>query len=137
MVMSVVMEDAVNMLSIADQECLKDGKMGHLLYADDSLLLGVDVKRLSRFLAAVSDAGRNHGMELRRGKLQLMKIRCQDNAPRPDGSNVEASDEMMYLGASIGSEGGICRKLVRRLGLAKLEFDKLQKLWKHSFVNQH
>ena len=51
MMMSVLMKDAVARLGARDQELLNTGRLAELLYADDTLLLGVCFrKQLRQFL---------------------------------------------------------------------------------------
>ena len=135
-VMSVVMREAAAEMSSDHQQRLADGRLGELLYADDTLLLSVSSASLSSFMASISACGNKHGLELHWGKLQLMKVRCGENVRKPDGSIVEATDEMVYLGASICNDGRLGRELSRRLGFATREFNNLLRVWKHCRLSQ-
>ena len=136
MVMSVIMREAAAEMSSDHQQRLADGRLGELLYADDTLLLSVSSASLSSFMASISACGNKHGLELHWGKLQLMKVRCGENVRKPDGSIVEATDEMVYLGASICNDGRLGRELSRRLGFATREFNNLLRVWKHCRLSQ-
>ena len=89
MLMSVLMDDAVAMLPACDKELWQQGSLAELLYADDTLLLGISPGSVERFLAAVSQAGSRYGLELHWGKLQLLQVRCDDPLHRPDNSAIE------------------------------------------------
>jgi hypothetical protein len=67
MLMTVMMHDAVEKLPPEDRDLLRRGSLAELLYADDTLLLSVSANALERFLAAVSSAGENYGLELHWG----------------------------------------------------------------------
>ena len=56
--MTVVMEDAVAQLSADDKKLHDSGALASILYADDTLLVGVSTDSLQRYLAAVGRAVR-------------------------------------------------------------------------------
>ena len=87
---------------------------------------------LERFLAAVSSAGENYGLELHWGKLQLLKVRCNSAVHRPDCSLIQPQSTLLYLGSVVSDDGRISGELARRLGIAAGEFRKLSRLWRHS-----
>jgi len=107
-----------------------------LLYADDTLLLSVSARSLERFLEAVSSAGSAYGLELHWGKLQLIKIRCNDHVRRPDGTRISPQSELMYLGSAVSDDGRAKRELSRRVGMAAGEFRQLSRLWRHSRLDR-
>ena len=61
MLMTVLMQDAVENLQAVDKELLRNGNLAELLYADDTLLLSVSPASLERLISAVSDAGAKYG----------------------------------------------------------------------------
>ena len=136
MLMSVLMQDAADMLPLEDRELLRQGSLAELLYADDTLLLSVSAKSLERFLAAVSSAGATYGLELHWGKLQLIKVRCSTAVRRPDLSIIETQSSLLYLGSVVSDDGRVSTELARRLGMATGEFRKLSRLWRHSALGR-
>ena len=134
--MTVLMEDAAQKLPPQDRERLDGGSLAELLYADDTLLLSVSAKSLERFLSAVSCAGANYGLELHWGKLQLIKVRCNEHVHRPDGTKIEPQTELLYLGSVVSDDGRVHRELSRRLGMAGAEFRQLSRLWRHSCLGR-
>ena len=60
MLMTVLMQDAVEKLRPEDRELMRQGSLAELLYADDTLLLSVSADSLERFLEAVSTAGASY-----------------------------------------------------------------------------
>ena len=131
MVMSIIMQDAASSLLAEDQKRLAEGTLGELLYADDTLLLSVSSTSLSRFMSAVSACGNQHGLQLHWGKLQLMNVRTSGVIKRPDGTAIEPTNDIVYLGASISDDGRVGKELARRLGMAQREFICLTRIWKH------
>ncbi len=113
--MSILMEDAKAKMNSEDRLRFDRGDLVELLYADDTLLLSVSADSLERFLVAVCDAGAQYGLELHWGKLQLLQVRCQDKVTRPDGSKIDAKEQMIYLEASVSEDGRIGQELVRQL----------------------
>ena len=132
MVMSVIMHDAVGMLSPPAREAYRKGALADIVYADDTLLLSVSPKFLQEYLSCVTAAGQLYGLELHSGKLQLLSIRCHTSLRCSDGTDVTATDKMEYLGTCLDSEGSMQSEVCRRLGAAKSLFRTLSKVWASS-----
>ena len=136
MLMSVLMKDAVDRLPEGDKDLLREKRLAELLYADDTLLLGVSSGSLQRFLEAVSDAGAAYGLELHMGKLQLLNVRCDVCLRTSDHVKIEPRSELTYLGTVISADGRLHKELGRRLGMASSEFRALSRLWRHSSLGR-
>ena len=132
MLLSVLMFDAVRELPSEDRERLDQGLLAELLYADDTLLLGVPSGSIERFLSAVSRAGATYGLELHWGKLQLLQVRPDAAVHRPDGSPIDGQEELMYLGSVMSQDGRVSKELARRLGMVHSDFRLLARAWRHS-----
>ena len=103
--MNVLMTDAIGLLSPDDLNRFHEGALAELLYADDTLLLGVSADALERFLAAVNTAGGMYGLELHWGKLQLMQVHCEGTIHRPNGTEIDPQLQMTYLGTTVSDDG--------------------------------
>ena len=57
MLMTIIMEDAANELDKESRELYNNGSLAAVLYADDTLLVGVCSRSLEKYLAAVADVG--------------------------------------------------------------------------------
>lgn len=136
MLMTVLMDDATQSLEQHDRELMKQGLLAELLYADDTLLLGVSAASVERFLKTVSDARARYGLEMHWGKLQLMQVRSDRVVHRPDGSSIEAKIELGYLGTNVAEDGRCNRELGRRLGFAHCDFRNLNRIWRHSALTR-
>ena len=136
MMMSALMKDAVARLGARDQELLSTRRLAELLYADDTLLLGVSANSSESCLAAVNAEGGKCGLELHWGKLQLMQIRCNEQAQRLDGTVITPQSDLVYLGIAIADDGRVGRELARRLGMANSEFRRLSSIWRHTSLGK-
>ena len=136
MLMSVMMNDAVSSLSCESQALYGKGSLDSLLYADDTLIVGVAEERVQELLGAVAATGLNYGMELHWSKFQLLEVNGKYKLSAPDGSVIEPTEVMTYLGACIYSDGSIKSELGRRLGAGWSDFCKLSRLWKHTALSR-
>ena len=96
--MTVLMDDAVGMLSPSARSAYERRDLAHITFADDTLLLGVSSTHLTEFLGAVAAAGSRYGMELNYGKLKLLNVQCNQPIMMPNGSPLAASEGIAYLG---------------------------------------
>ena len=129
--MTVMMHDAVALLSHEAKCAYANGDLSDLSYADDTLLIGVNCAHLEEYLTAVAITGRRFGMELHSSKFQLLNVRCNIKLKAPDGHVVEGSPGMSYLGTVLKEDGDVSSELTRRIGCAKADFRALRTVWKH------
>jgi len=135
MVMTVLMADAVKMLPPAARSAYEAGDLSDLVYADDTLLLGVSTVHIESYLQAVEAAGRRYGLELHMGKLQLLQVQCAKAVALPDGTILKSTPSLSYLGATLAEDGQVGSELNRRIGLAKADFRSIRQLWNHAAVS--
>ena len=133
--MSVLMHDALSMLQGDAREAFERGDLADVVYADDTLLMGVSTLYLTEYMQAVAAAGRKYGMELHYGKFQLLGVRCNPDIRLPDNTCIQTQQCMMYLGTMMTADGKHGNELSRRIGIAKSDFAALQKVWKHSSLH--
>ena len=136
MIMTVLMHDAMAKLSAADRDLAARGDLVSLLYADDTLLLGIENGSVQRFMVAVADVGATYGLQLHWGKLQQLNLRCSARLHQPDGTVVTPCEQLTYLGSIISEDGRVRGELVRRLGFARGSFRELARVWRHSSVGR-
>ena len=132
MVMSVLLDDAVSMLSPEASEAYLRGDLSDIVYADDTLLIGVSDKHLSEYLNAVKLAGDLYGMQLHMGKLQLLPIQCNPVVGLPGEAPLQPKRRMDYLGSTLSDDVHDAHELVRRIALAKADFIALNNVWHRS-----
>ena len=98
MLMTIVLEDATDELTPADKQLFTTGQSATLLYAEDTLLMGVNSASLQSLLEAVSKAGGKYGLELHTGKFQLLQIRTTaSNDPRRRGHSADNLDDVLWI----------------------------------------
>jgi len=134
-VMTVLMADAVKMLPPSARSAYDSGDLSDLVYADDTLLLGVSTEHIESFLQAVEVAGKRYGLELHMGKLQLLQVQCSKPVSLPCGAVLQPIPSLTYLGATLAEDGRVGSEINRRIGFAKAEFRAVQKLWNHAAVS--
>jgi len=131
--MSVLLRDAVGMLGTKASDQYSRGDLADIIYADDTLLIGIAMTQLQEYLAAVCAAGRMNGMELHFGKFQMISTAAGPvSLQTPEGSRVASKRSMEYLGVALHSDGSAEHELVRRIALAKADFKALSAIWSRS-----
>ena len=130
------MDDARGFLSQPAKEAIKADTLSELLYADDTLVLGESARLVEEYGAAIERAGASYGMALHWGKTQALSICTTDRIRRPDGSVIQESGCIEYLGALLSADGRPDSEVSRRMGVASADSRKLQRLWNHANVTK-
>ena len=129
MAMTVLLRDAKDMLGqTADF-------VRELVYADDTLIVATNPEQADDYMKTIAQAGANYGLKYNWKKLEVLPIRCEARILKPDGAIVEQKASIVYLGCILAADGGIEAELGRRIGLAKAEFDKLDRVWSHATIS--
>ena len=131
-VMTVLLEDASSSLSTTAQRARERGELAEVVYADDTLLIGIGRAHLEEYLAAISREGAKYGMQLHSDKFQLLSVNQACQIQCPDGTEVGESQEMEYLGTVLSSQGGIGRELSRRIGARSQRASKRKQYEQHN-----
>ena len=131
--MSVLLHDAVQLLSPGATAQYAQGDLADLVYADDTLILGVKADRLEEYLSAIYTAGQRYGMELHCGKFQLIATSDgRNHVCAPDGTTIAPRTSMQYLGTLLHGDGSSTHELNRRIAMARADFDALATVWRRS-----
>ena len=136
MLMTVVMDDAKHCMSDGTQAAFNSGSLGVVLYADDTLLIGVSEGCVQEYLDTVAAVGKRFGLDLHHSKFQLLSVNGEYNLKTPVGEPIPTTDSMTYLGATVYADGSLKRELGRKLGCAWADFSKLNRLWKHTTLTK-
>ena len=132
LVMTVLLHDAVESLSREAQDAYKSGALSDCVYADDTLLFGVSSCHLNEYLKAITVAGARYGMELHWNKFQVLPVQVGSEIEAADGTQLQCTTRMQYLGAHLAADGDMNHELGRKIAFAKHDFQVLRKLWSHS-----
>ena len=103
-----------------------------VIYADDTLLVAVKPEDAESFMHDVVVAGKVYGLSLNWDKTEVMPVGCEAQIKGPDGKHIGSRQAITYLGSVIAANGSINSELNRRLGMAKGDFDALNRVWKHA-----
>ena len=135
--MSVLLHDAVQMLRGSAKAQYSTGDLADLVYADDTLLIGITEQSIQEYLAAIYKAGQRYGMELHFGKFQLISTAPRPVSVRtPDGTTITSQASMDYLGAVLHGDGSTNHDVIRRIALARSDFDALSVVWSRSALTR-
>ena len=110
--------------------------VSELVYADDTLVVGVEPQRVQAFMTCIQDAGLNYGLSFNWRKLESLPVRCAANILKPDGTAIDQKDSIVYLGALLSNSGAAGPELNRRLGAARADFKVLARVWKHAALTR-
>ena len=137
MVMTVLISDAKARREQIEQpdpngRCL----VSEMLYADDTLLAGIESDGVEEFMNLIGEAGAQYGLSFNWGKLEALPVRCAATIPIPGGQYVKEKDSIIYLGSLLSSDGRIGSELARRIGAATADFKSLCKVWGHSSITR-
>ena len=102
-----------------------------VIYADDTLLVAVKLEDAESFMHDVVVAGKVYGLSLNWDKTEVMPV-GGEAIKGPDGKHIGSRQAITYLGGVIAANGSINSELNRRLGMAKGDFDALNRVWKHA-----
>jgi hypothetical protein len=122
-------------MSITARTALEEDRLYAILYADDTLLVGVQPELVEEFAAAVEAEGAKYGMTLHWGKTQVLSVATGRRLKKPDGSVIEETGVLEYLGSLLAANGRVDSELSRKIGCATHDFRNLQALWNHASVS--
>ena len=129
------MHDARDHLA-AQGLAFSEGMLCHeLLFADDTLIMDMDMDVIDAFMSSIALAGSQYGLTLHWGKLELLPIRCSGRLCAPNGQVIQGKDSIKYLGALLSSDGRMHSELARRIGAGAADFKALQRVWRHSTLS--
>ena len=133
--MTVLLHDAVASLGVGARTAYTDGLMSDILYADDTLLIAVRADWLEQFTSSIVTIGKEYGLELHWGKVQLVCVRGQASIRNANGEPTAQVDSMTYLGCVVHEDGRAVLELSRRIGMCSRLFKNLQRVWAHSAMS--
>jgi len=129
--MTVLIHDAKGLLNTQGQQNQRQTSLDEALYADDTMLIGTSAERLQEYMERIQQCGQAYGLSFNIAKLECLCVNCEGKIFNENGEEVPAKDHIKYLGALLSSDGHATTEISRRVGLAKAEFQCLQKCWNH------
>jgi len=134
--MTMLMHDAVGMLSPEATDAYRNGLLFDTLYADDTILLGSIACHVQEYALAIQRAGARYGLSLHWLKTQALTIGSDRRLQRPDGSTFASSEFLEYLGGQISKDGRADSEISRKIGRAYADLKLLSSLWSHAGVSR-
>ena len=136
MVMTVLLHDANDLLRDMHHIDLSEMGCSDLVYADDTLLVGVNANYLQKYMECIAQIGSEYGLKLNWSKVEQMNVNCQ-NMPiyAPTGEEIGVKSHMKYLGAQLAADGRIESEIAQKLGIASREFKCLRRIWSHCNIS--
>ena len=95
-----------------------------LLYSDDTILIGSDVRRVQLHLRILIDEGRRYGLELNASKTVMFQVNHTGSIYHESREVVEVVDEAEYLGGLLTYNAVVRPEITKRIGEARSIFKK-------------
>ena len=108
-------------------------KLDDLDYADDIALLSSSKDHIQRKSEILDTISRSTGLIINSAKTKVIRMNnTNEHTITINGTDIEEVDTFIYLGATVSKEGGTDREKRRRLGHARVAYNKLRKIWSSS-----
>ena len=112
-------------------------KLEDLDYADDIALLSSNREQIQQKTILLNNYSKTTGLNINSSKTKLMRLNANNTRPvEINGKIIEDVNTFVYLGATINTSGGADEDIRRRLGLARLAFHTLTKIWTSNQINR-
>ena len=134
--MTVIMQDAHALLSERARQSLTTDRLYDLLYADDTLLIGIDAADVEELACAIENVGGKYGLKLHWGKTQALSVCTKDCIKSSKGTSIEETGSLGYLGGVISGDGRYDSELSRKIGAAAGDFKQLRSVWNHAKITK-
>jgi hypothetical protein len=135
--MTVLMHDAKTSAASKDDHVFASPLgVDEVVYADDTLLIGVESKAVETFMGTIGEAGKALGLSFNWSKLEALSVKTSAKIRRPDNGFVAEKQSLVYPGSALDGSGRIAPELGRRLGMAQSDFRSLARVWAHSTLSR-
>jgi hypothetical protein len=103
-----------------------------LLYADDTLLFGPNVKKVERKLHRIEQESARYGLRLNFKKCLFLGMnRAKRRHPKfADGTKVPKESSAMYLGVKLSNKGSHAEDLSIRIKQTMATWNRMRSIWK-------
>ena len=95
-----------------------------VVYADDTICMGTDTRKMNRLLKEIETEGRKYGLILNKNKCEAVTNRPGANLHFGDGTNLTKKAEVKYLGCMLNEKGNIKTELGKRIANAMITSKK-------------
>ena len=103
-----------------------------ILYADDTMLVTQDTRSMHRILHAIEAESAYCGLELNKGKCNVIAMNGKNKIKFSDGSELKHESQVTYLGGTITKDVNINTEVMDRIASATNVWRSLDTFWKHT-----
>ena len=103
-----------------------------ILYADDTILVGTDTRKINAYLAELEAAAAAYGLRLNKDKCCVIAMYNNPNIKFADGTPVVKVKEAKYLGVVLAEDASILKEINARIKNTMATWRSLSTFWKHS-----
>jgi hypothetical protein len=109
-------------------------KLEDLDYADDIALLSSTKDQMQRKSNLLNTYAKSTGLKINAAKTKAMRMNTNNQPIEIDDTTVDDVKHFIYLyvGATVSKTGGTNEDIRRRLGHARLAYNKLKSVWNNS-----
>ena len=106
-------------------------KMRNLCFADDIAVLAEEEWELQDSVDRIAVASRKMGMQINAEKTEIQYLGrgSRNFQVQINGQQLKQTENFVYLGGTISSNGGSENDVTRRIGLARGIFQNLNQIW--------
>ena len=103
-----------------------------VVYADDTIVVSTDTKTPNRYLEKIERHGKRFGLQLNKGKCEVIANVLNAAVKFSDGSMVKRCNEVKYLGCHISARADSLTEINKRIGMCMGIMKQLDLFWLHS-----
>ena len=104
-------------------------------YADDTIIVGTDSRRLNADLAELETAAELYGLRLNKKKCVLLAMYHAPDVRFKDGTKVKKVEEALYLGVQLSDSMDMTKEINMRIRSTMSTWKALGEFWKHGNVS--
>ena len=103
-----------------------------VVYADDTICISEDEAAMNRLLVAMEKEGNRYGMELNKGKCELVRFGNTCQIKFADGTEIQPKEEVKYLGCKLNERGDAATEIRKIISECMCVLKKMDVFWMHS-----
>merc|ERR1712023_559374 len=99
-------------------------------YADDTILLGNDVREIQKTLRTIESVSREYGLRLNEDKCEHIQINGSGDVRFANEKKVPVVEHATYLGARIDAKCDIGKEINERIATCRIIWKRMELFWK-------
>ena len=106
-----------------------------ILYADDTIIVGTDSRRLNAYLAELETAAELYGLRLNKRKCVLLAMHHAPDVRFKDGTKVKQVEETLYFGVQLSDTTDMTKEINMRIRSTMGTWKSLGEFWEYGNVS--